>query len=381
MKRSHHREDHDARSVRDGTPPFDGVLAGNGTASDYFALLKPRVMSLVVFTAFAGLLVAPEPMHPWMGFMTLLAIALGAGASGALNMWFDVDIDALMKRTAQGPCRAAPFSLGEALGFGVTLAVASVLTLGLVANYLAAAILAFTIFFYVVVYTMWLKRWTAQNIVIGGAAGAFPPVIASTAATGAIDLPALSLFLIIFLWTPPHFWALALLRADDYARAEGPHAAGHRGRGGDPPSDPDLQRAPGSILPRSASPGDRGMDLSHRFLGTWRPVPRASLADLSASARRARSQICGLAVRLLDPLPLRPLRSTRGGAIVRAFCLPFADRIVMAQDPPIRELTREELAVRRRRSIVLALILAAFVVLFFITTMVRLGGNVAERAL
>jgi heme o synthase len=200
----------------------DGVLAGNGTASDYFALLKPRVMALVVFTAFAGLLVAPEPMHPWMGFMTLLAIALGAGASGALNMWFDVDIDALMKRTAARPLPRGAIQPGEALGFGVTLAVASVLTLGLVANYLAAAILAFTIFFYVVVYTMWLKRWTAQNIVIGGAAGALPPVIASTAATGAIDLPALSLFLIIFLWTPPHFWALALLRADDYARAKVP---------------------------------------------------------------------------------------------------------------------------------------------------------------
>jgi heme o synthase len=202
--------------------PQSSVLAGNGTASEYFALLKPRVMALVVFTAFAGLLVASEPMHPWMGFMTLLAIALGAGASGALNMWYDADIDALMKRTATRPLPRGAIQPGEALGFGLTLAVASVLILGLVANYLAAALLAFTIFFYVVVYTMWLKRRTPQNIVIGGAAGALPPVIACAAATGSIDLSALSLFLVIFLWTPPHFWALALLRADDYARANVP---------------------------------------------------------------------------------------------------------------------------------------------------------------
>ena len=202
--------------------PQSSVLAGNGTASEYFALLKPRVMALVVFTAFAGLLVASEPMHPWMGFMTLLAIALGAGASGALNMWYDADIDALMKRTAARPLPRGAIQPGEALGFGLTLAVASVLILGLVANYLAAALLAFTIFFYVVVYTMWLKRRTPQNIVIGGAAGALPPVIVCAAATGSIDLSALSLFLVIFLWTPPHFWALALLRADDYARANVP---------------------------------------------------------------------------------------------------------------------------------------------------------------
>jgi protoheme IX farnesyltransferase len=206
----------------DAALPAGSALAGNGTAADYFALLKPRVMALVVFTAFAGLLVAPKPMHPWMGFMALLAIALGAGAAGALNMWFDADIDALMKRTAKRPLPRGAIQPGEALGFGLSLAIASVLTLGLIANYLAAALLAFTIFFYVVVYTMWLKRWTAQNIVIGGAAGALPPLIASTAATGTLDVPAISLFLIIFLWTPPHFWALALLRADDYARANVP---------------------------------------------------------------------------------------------------------------------------------------------------------------
>jgi protoheme IX farnesyltransferase len=211
--------------------PAGGTLTGNGTASDYFALLKPRVMALVVFTAFAGLLIAPEPIHPWMGFMTLLAIALGAGASGALNMWFDADIDALMKRTAGRPLPRGVIQPGEALGFGITLAVASVLILGLIANHQAAALLALTIFFYVVIYTMWLKRWTAQNIVIGGAAGALPPVIASTAVTGSIDLPAFSLFLVIFLWTPPHFWALALLRADDYARANIPMLPVRAGEG------------------------------------------------------------------------------------------------------------------------------------------------------
>jgi heme o synthase len=194
-------------------------MAGNGSAGDYIALLKPRVMSLVVFTAVAGLVASPHPMHPWLAFMTLLAISLGAGAAGALNMWFDADIDALMKRTASRPLPQGKILPGEALGFGLTLAVTSVLLLGLVANWLAAGLLAFTIFFYLVIYTMWLKRLTPQNIVIGGAAGAFPPLIAWAAATGSVNLASLSLFLIIFLWTPPHFWALALLRADDYARA------------------------------------------------------------------------------------------------------------------------------------------------------------------
>jgi protoheme IX farnesyltransferase len=196
-----------------------GPIAGSGSAADYLALLKPRVMSLVSFTALAGLLAAPRTTHPWLAFMSLLAISLGAGASGALNMWYDADIDAKMQRTASRPLPQGRILPGEALGFGLSLAVASVLLLGLVANWLSAVLLGLTIFFYVVIYTMWLKRLTPQNIVIGGAAGAFPPVIAWTAATGSLDLAPLSLFLIIFLWTPPHFWALALLRADDYARA------------------------------------------------------------------------------------------------------------------------------------------------------------------
>jgi protoheme IX farnesyltransferase len=186
---------------------------------DFVALMKPRVMSLVVFTALVGMAVAPGTLHPVLGFAALLCIAIGAGASGALNMWYDADIDAVMTRTRSRPIPAGHVMPGEALGFGVTLALGSVVVLGLVANILSAALLAFTIFFYAVVYTMWLKRSTPQNIVIGGAAGAFPPMIGWAAATGSIDIESIVLFAIIFFWTPPHFWALALLRADEYSRA------------------------------------------------------------------------------------------------------------------------------------------------------------------
>ena len=191
-------------------------LAGVG---DYLALMKPRVMSLVVFTALVGLVVAPGHLNPVVGFVALLCIAIGAGAAGALNMWYDADIDAVMTRTADRPIPAGRVTRGEALGFGMTLAVGAVAVLGLAANWLAAGLLAFTIFFYVAIYTMWLKRSTPQNIVIGGAAGAFPPVIGWAATTGGIGVEALIMFLIIFFWTPPHFWALSLWRAGDYARA------------------------------------------------------------------------------------------------------------------------------------------------------------------
>jgi protoheme IX farnesyltransferase len=186
---------------------------------DYLALMKPRVMSLVVFTALVGLVVAPGHLHPVVGFVALLSIAIGAGAAGALNMWYDADIDAVMTRTADRPIPAGRITRGEALGFGMTLAGGSIAVLGLAANWLAAGLLAFTIFFYVAIYTMWLKRSTPQNIVIGGAAGAFPPMVGWAAATGGIGVEAIILFLIIFFWTPPHFWALSLWRAADYARA------------------------------------------------------------------------------------------------------------------------------------------------------------------
>src|SRR5690349_22281081 len=189
------------------------------TVGDYFALMKPRVMSLVVFTALVGLAVAPGSLHPVTAFTALLCIAVGAGAAGALNMWYDADVDAVMTRTSRRPVPMGRVQPGEALAFGLTLAGFSVATLGLLVNWLAASLLAFTIFFYVAVYTIWLKRSTPHNIVIGGAAGAFPPMIGWAAATGSIGLESVLLFLIIFFWTPPHFWALSLWRAGDYARA------------------------------------------------------------------------------------------------------------------------------------------------------------------
>jgi heme o synthase len=176
-------------------------------------------MALVVFTAFTGLLMAPDPGDPLIGFASLLAIAGGAGAAGALNMWYDADIDARMRRTKHRPVPSGRMRKGEALCFGLILAVLSVLGLGLIANWLAAGLLGFTIFFYVAIYTMWLKRLTPQNIVIGGAAGALPPVVGFAAASGTISAESLALFAIIFFWTPPHFWALALLKAEDYGRA------------------------------------------------------------------------------------------------------------------------------------------------------------------
>tara|TARA_R110000787_G_scaffold43688_4_gene107061 strand:- start:19828 stop:20748 length:921 start_codon:yes stop_codon:yes gene_type:complete len=187
--------------------------------SDYFALLKPRVMSLVVFTGVVGLVVAPGTLHPVLAITALLCIAIGAGASGAINMWFDADIDAVMERTQERPIPAGRVSANEALAFGTVLSVASVVLMGLAVNYVAAALLALTIAFYVFVYTMWLKRRTPQNIVIGGAAGAFPPMIGWAAVTGDVSAESLILFAIIFMWTPPHFWALSLWRDIDYAKA------------------------------------------------------------------------------------------------------------------------------------------------------------------
>lgn len=189
------------------------------TAGDYFSLLKPRVMSLVIFTAFIGLLVAPGEIHPIIGFTAILCIAVAAGAAGCLNMWYEADLDAKMKRTADRPIPAGKIDPGSALHFGVGLSVASVLVMGLLVNVVAAVLLTITILFYVVVYTMWLKRRTAQNIVIGGASGAFPPMVAWAAVTGDVSLASITLFAIIFMWTPPHFWALSLYACKDYANA------------------------------------------------------------------------------------------------------------------------------------------------------------------
>ena len=186
---------------------------------DFIALTKPRVMALAVFTALVGLVMAPSRLDPLLGSVAILAIATGAGAAGVLNMWYDADIDAVMTRTAGRPIPRGAISRQEALAFGLVLACSAVAVLAFAANIIAAALLAFAIFFYVVVYTMWLKRTTPQNIVIGGAAGALPPLIGWAAARGEIAIEPLILFLIVFLWTPPHFWALSLTRADEYARA------------------------------------------------------------------------------------------------------------------------------------------------------------------
>ncbi len=201
-------------------PMMQGLAPSPGAvATDFFALLKPRVMSLVVFTGFAGLALAPGHLHPVIAAVALLCIAIGAGASGAINMWFDADIDAIMNRTRQRPIPSGRVTAGEALAFGTVLAIGSVAMMGLFVNWAAAALLALTIGFYIFVYTMWLKRRTPQNIVIGGAAGAFPPMIGWAAVTGDIGLLPVLLFAIVFMWTPPHFWALALYRSGEYEKA------------------------------------------------------------------------------------------------------------------------------------------------------------------
>ncbi len=208
------------------------VSAGARTSrmGDYFALLKPRVMSLVVFTAAAGLYVAPGSIHPLAAIAAIALIAIGGGASGALNMWWDADIDARMRRTAARPVPTGRITPAEARNFGLALSALSVLLLGLVTNFAAAALLAFTIFFYAVIYTMWLKRATPWNIVIGGAAGAFPPMIGWMAVTGGLTPAPVLMFLLIFMWTPPHFWSLALFMKDDYSRAEVPMLTVTHGR-------------------------------------------------------------------------------------------------------------------------------------------------------
>jgi len=192
------------------------------SVADFWQLLKPRVMSLVIFTGFVGMFLAPADMHPLLFVISLFAIAAGAGASGAINQWYDRDIDAIMERTRGRPVPSGAVDPAEALSFGLVISTLSVLLLGLAANWLAAGLLAFTIFFYGVIYTIWLKRSTPQNIVIGGAAGALPPVIGWAAVTGGLSIEPLVLFAIIFMWTPPHFWALALFRNEDYVRANVP---------------------------------------------------------------------------------------------------------------------------------------------------------------
>ncbi|WP_336276440.1 heme o synthase [Bartonella sp. CB178] len=206
-----------------------GSAQQKSSVYDYIVLSKPRVMSLVVFTAFVGLVASPVSMNPLYGLLAVLCIAVGGGGAGALNMWYDADIDAVMERTKNRPIPAGKISSGRALAFGLVLSVLSVLVMGSFINWIAAFILAFTIFFYVVIYTIWLKRATPQNIVIGGAAGAFPPMIGWAAATGTVSMDSFLLFLIIFMWTPPHFWSLSLFSALDYSAAGIPMMSNARG--------------------------------------------------------------------------------------------------------------------------------------------------------
>ena len=203
---------------------------GEAGFGDYFALLKPRVMSLVVFTALVGLLAAPVPVHPLLAFAAILFVAIGGGASGALNMWYDADIDRIMRRTQSRHIPAGKISESETFAFGMFLSVFAVIMLALASNLVAAGLLAFTIFFYVVVYTMWLKRWTPQNIVIGCAAGAFPPMIGWAVATGGVSIESVLMFTLIFMWTPPNFWALALFMKSDYRDAGVPMLTVTHGR-------------------------------------------------------------------------------------------------------------------------------------------------------
>lgn len=210
---------------------YDSEIRENDAGlGDYFALLKPRVMSLVVFTAFVGLMAAPVQVHPLIGFCAILFIAIGGGASGALNMWWDADIDRIMRRTRGRPIPSGKVEAGEALSLGLALAGMSVVMLALATNLYAGAFLAFTIFFYVVIYSMWLKRATPQNIVIGGAAGAFPPAIGWIAATGTLSIEPVLMFALILMWTPPHFWALALFMRSDYDDAGVPMLTVTHGR-------------------------------------------------------------------------------------------------------------------------------------------------------
>ena len=273
---------------------------------DYVLLLKPRVMSLVIFTAFVGLMAAPVSVHPLIAFAGLLCVAVGAGASGALNMWYDADIDAHMERTRKRPIPAGRVSAGEALAFGTGLSVLSVLLLSVFANPVAGAMLGATIGFYVFIYTMWLKRRTPYNIVIGGAAGAFPPMIGWAIATGEVSVESAILFAVIFLWTPPHSWALALFRNDDYSKVGVPMLPAAAG-----PAEArrqiwlySLVLAPVALAPLATSMagwpyGVVAILATAEFLVQARAVSRRSEADAEADKFRAEKRFFGCSIRFL----------------------------------------------------------------------------------
>jgi protoheme IX farnesyltransferase len=355
------------------------------SVGDYFALMKPRVMSLVVFTALVGLMIAPGHLHPVLGFAALLCIAVGAGAAGALNMWFDADVDAMMSRTRSRPIPAGRVLPQEALGFGMTLAVGSVAVLGLVANWLAAGLLAFTIFFYVAIYTAWLKRSTPQNIVIGGAAGAFPPMIGWAAATGAIGIESVLMFLIIFFWTPPHFWALSLWRSQDYARAGIPMLPVVAGAA---ETRRQILIYSLALAPIGAAPwlaGEAGLTYGATALVAGGMLARLAhqlyrLGDTAAGDRAAK-KLFGFSIVYLFLLFAVLLIDDRLGAPGRIL---VSERRDVAMDDDREDgiiLTEEQKRRRRHRSIAIALVLGALVALFYIVTIVKLGPGVVHRPL
>jgi protoheme IX farnesyltransferase len=320
---------------------------------DYIALLKPRVMSLVIFTALVGMAMAPGHFHPVLAITSLLCIAVGAGASGALNMALEGDIDAKMSRTANRPIPRGRITRPEAMAFGMTLAFFSVMTLGILVNWIAGALLAFTIFFYVVIYTMILKRRTAQNIVIGGAAGALPPVVAWAAVTGTVDVEPLLLFAIIFFWTPPHFWALALFRSDDYARAGIPMLPNVAG-----PDATRLQILLYTIVLIAVAAAPWALGYFDAIYG---------IVSLILGAPQA--------VRLLHPLSVRTVCDPAGRSRVPGACSDGRGRMIagMADKPEMNGivLTEAQKKSRRQRSIAIALALGVLVVLFFAVTIVK----------
>ncbi len=294
---------------------------------DYVSLLKPRVMSLVVFTAAVGLIAAPTSVHPIIAFASVLCIAVGAGASGALNMWWDADIDARMERTRRRAVPSGKIRPDEALAVGLALSLLSVMMLGLFANPLAAGLLAFTIFFYAVIYTMWLKRSTPQNIVIGGAAGAFPPMIGWAVATGGVSVESVLMFALIFAWTPPHFWALALFRNADYQRVGVPMlpvVAGERTTRNQILIYAALL-APIAIAPAFTQVGGWlylavAVALNARFLGLAVRVWRRSQADATADGYRAEKKLFGVSIVYL----FAHFAALFGEALIRAFAGDYA---------------------------------------------------------
>ncbi len=348
-----------------------GRRMSEATAGDYLALLKPRVMSLVVFTAFVGLVAAPVTINPVLAVIAILAIAVGAGASGALNMWYDADIDAVMARTATRPIPSGRVRPGEALAFGLILSVLSVMTLGVLVNWLAASLLAFTIFFYAVVYTMWLKRSTPQNIVIGGAAGAFPPMIGWAAATGSVSLESIMLFLIIFLWTPPHFWALALFKSEEYGRAGIPMMPNVAGAASTRRQMfvYTLLTAAVGVLPWALGYATIGYGLVAAALGARL---RALCLEGSADVRRRQGHEAGQgAVWLFAALSVRHFRRLSGRCRRPAGVLD--GRGVSAWKTISSRSARAQKRARRSRSVAIGLALFALVIIFYVATIAKFG--------